>query len=182
LLAQAIAPSARGGPLDEILDRALNAAQLAGASYADVRIVESRTQLLEVKNRQISALQESGTMGLGVRVLVDGAWGFAASADCSTAEAERCAALATRIARASAKFRIVPIALSPLAPVTARWETPIETDPFQVPLADKIALLVEATGIMQREAQIKVAQGNMQFWEDRSASPPPRARASSSAS
>src|SRR5204863_9427362 len=58
-------------------------------------------------------------------------------------------------------------ALSPLAPVTARWETPIETDPFPVPLADKIALLVEATGIMQREAQIKVAQGNMQFWEDK---------------
>ena len=165
--AQAIVPSARGGPLDEILDRALNAAQLAGASYADVRIVESRTQFLEVKNRQISALQESGTMGLGVRVLVDGAWGFAASADSSTAEAERCAALATRIARASAKFRIVPIALSPLAPVIARWETPIETDPFQVPLADKIALLVEATGTMQREAQIKVAQGNMQFWEDK---------------
>src|SRR5436190_7587774 len=122
--------------VDEILDRALNAAQLAGASYADVRIVESRSQFIEVKNRQVSALQESGTMGIGVRVLVDGAWGFAASADPSTAEAERCAALAVRIARSSARFRIDPVTLSPLAPVTARWETPIETDPFPVPLAD----------------------------------------------
>jgi len=152
--------------MDEILDRALNAAQLAGASYADVRVVESRSQFLEVKNRQVSALQESGTLGLGVRVLVDGAWGFAASADPSVAEAERCAALAVRIARASAKFRINPITLSPLAPAVARWETPIEVDPFTVPLADKIALLVEATGLMEHEKSVKVAQGNMQFWED----------------
>ncbi|TMQ53455.1 MAG: TldD/PmbA family protein [Candidatus Eisenbacteria bacterium] len=153
--------------VDEILDRALNAAQLAGASYADVRLVESRTQLLEVKNRRVSALQESGTLGLGVRVLVDGAWGFAASADPSTTEAERCATLAARVARASARFRVAPVALSPVKPAVTRWETPIEVDPFTVPLADKIALLVEATGLMEREAQVKVAQGSMQFWEDK---------------
>ena len=152
--------------MDEILDRALNAAQLAGASYADARVVESRSQFLEVKNRQVSALQESGTLGLGVRVLVNGAWGFAASAEPSMAEAERCAALAVRIARASAKFRLEPITLSPLAPAVAKWATPIEVDPFAVPLADKIALLAEATGIMERESKVKVAQGNMMFWED----------------
>jgi TldD protein len=119
-----------------------------------------------VKNRQVSALQESGTLGLGVRVLVNGAWGFAASAEPSVAEAERCAALAVRIARASAKFRLEPIVLSPLAPAVARWNTPFEVDPFTVPLADKIALLAEATGIMEREPKVKVAQGNMMFWED----------------
>jgi len=152
--------------VDEILDRALNAAQLAGASYADVRVIESRTQLIEVKNRRVTALQESSSMGLGVRVLKDGAWGFAASPEPSAAEAERCASLATRIARASARFRMAPIALAPLTPVTARWETPFEVDPFTVPLADKIAHLVSATGLMEREASVKVAQGNMQFWED----------------
>ena len=152
--------------MDDILDRALNAAQLAGASYADVRLVESRGQFLEVKNRQVSALQESTTLGLGVRVLVDGAWGFAASADPSAAEAERCATLAARIARASARHRLEPIVLSPLQPSVAKWQTPIEIDPFTVPLADKIALLTEATGLMEREARVKVAQGNMQFWED----------------
>ena len=152
--------------MDDVLDRALNAAQLKGASYADVRVVESRSQFLEVKNRQVSALQEWSTFGLGVRVLVDGAWGFAASADPSAAEAERCAALAARIAHASARHRLAPIVLAPLAPVTARWETPIEIDPFTIPLADKIALLSDATGIMERTPRVKVAQGNMQFWED----------------
>jgi TldD protein len=152
--------------LDEILDRALNAAKLAGASYADARVVESRGQFIEVKNRQVAALQESGSMGLGVRVMVDGAWGFAASADLSLDEAERCARLATRIARASARFRIAPIALAPVEPARARYATPLTTEPFEVPLADKIALLVRATGLMEKEKGITVAQGNMQFWED----------------
>ena len=153
--------------MDDVLDRALNAAQLAGATYADARVVESRSQILEVKNRLVSALQEGAAAGLGVRVLVGGAWGFAASAEVSLAEAERCARLACRVARAAAAFRRAPIALSPLEPRTARYETPLTRDPFEVPLADKIALLVEATATMEREPGIRVAHGDMQFWEDR---------------
>ncbi len=152
--------------MDEILDRALNTAQLAGATYADARVVDSRSQMIEVKNRQVAALQESGSMGLGVRVIVDGAWGFASSADVTLDEAERCARLAARIARASARVRTAKIALAPVAPRVARWTTPFTIDPFEVPLADKIALLVEATGLMETEKAVKVAQGNMQFWED----------------
>jgi TldD protein len=152
--------------VDEILDRALNTAQLAGATYADARVVDSRSQMIEVKNRQVAALQESGSMGLGVRVIVDGAWGFASSADVTLDEAERCARLAARIARASARVRTAKIALAPVAPRVARWTTPFTIDPFEVPLADKIALLVEATGLMETEKAVKVAQGNMQFWED----------------
>ena len=153
--------------MDEILDRALNTAQLAGASYGDARVVESRFQLIEVKNRRIGALQESAGMGLGVRALVDGAWGFAATPEPSPAEADRCARLACRLARASALFRREKLRLSPLDPVVAEYVTPMARDPFEVPLADKIALLVEATGIMQREPAVRVANGDMRFWEDR---------------
>ena len=153
--------------MNDILDRALNTAQLEGAGYAEARTVDARAQLLEVKNRQVSALNESASLGLGVRVLVDGAWGFAASAEISADDAEACARLACRIARASAKFRRGPVVLAPLAPAVARYETPFTIDPFEVPLADKIALLVEATGIMQKEKAVRVAQGNMQFWEER---------------
>lgn len=153
--------------MQELADRALNAAQLGGATYADVRVVESRSQLIEVKNRRPTALQESAGLGLGVRVIVDGAWGFAASASADPAEAERCAALACRIARASARFRLQPVVLSPLAPRRATWETPMARDPFEVSLADKIDLLVRATGAMQGEATVKVAQGTMHFWEER---------------
>jgi len=74
--------------VNDILDRALNTAQLEGASYAEARTVESRSQQLEVKNRQVSTLAEGESFGLGVRVIVDGAWGFAASAEVSAADAE----------------------------------------------------------------------------------------------
>ena len=153
--------------MNELADRALNAAQMGGASYADVRVVESRSQLVEVRNRRPSALQETAGLGLGVRVLVDGGWGFAASASADAAEAERCAALACRIARASARFRLQPIVLSPLAPQRAAYETPLSRDPFTVSLADKVDLLVRATGVMQAESAITVAQGALRFWEER---------------
>ena len=152
--------------MDDILDRALNAAALAGAGYADARITASRHQLIEVRNRQVNALHDGSGHGLGVRVLVDGAWGFAASADVSLADAERCAREACRVARASARFRLAPITLSRLAPARGRWETPLTRDPFEVPLADKIELLVEASGIAAREPAVRVATAGMQFWDE----------------
>jgi TldD protein len=153
--------------MQEVADRALNAAQVAGASYADARVVESRWQLIEVKNRQPTGLQEGSGLGLGVRVLVDGAWGFAGADSVDLAEAERCADLACRIARASARFRRDPIVLSHLAPQRASWDTPVVRDPFAVSLADKIDLLVRATGAMQAEPAVSVAQGALHFWEER---------------
>ena len=153
--------------MQDVADRALNAAQLAGATYADVRVVESRSQLVEVKNRRPTALQEDAGLGLGVRVIVDGAWGFAGSASADPAEAERCAALACRIARASARFRLHPVTLSPLAPARASYQTPMVRDPFEVSLADKLALLERATAIMEAERGVTVAQGALRFWDER---------------
>jgi TldD protein len=153
--------------MQDVADRVLNAAQLGGATYADARVVESRWQLVEVKNRRPTGLQEGAGLGLGVRVLVDGAWGFAGAASVDLAEAERCAALACRIARASARFRREPIGLSPLRPQRATWATPLARDPFEVSLADKIDLLVRATGAMQGEPAVAVAQGTLHFWEEK---------------
>jgi TldD protein len=151
----------------DIADRALNAAQLAGAGYADARVVESRSQLIEVKNRQVSALQEGASVGLGVRVLVDGAWGFAASAQLEASEAERCARLACQVARASARVRGEPVRLLPMRPTLASYATPMQIDPFEVSLADKIDLLIRSSAAMAGEPSVVVAQANMNFWEDR---------------
>ncbi len=150
----------------DIAERALNQAQLRGASYADARVIRSRVQQIEVKNRRVSALHEGSSCGLGVRVVADGAWGFAASADVGAAGAERCAALAVQIARASALFRRGELRLSPLRPAVDRWETPQRVDPFKVSLADKADLLVRATGAMEEVGAVKVATGQMSFWED----------------
>jgi hypothetical protein len=94
---------------------------------------------------------------VGVRVLVDGAWGFAASADPSAAEADavpRCGA-----DRAPARFH--PLHAFAARPVRT-LETPIETDPFTV-AGGQDRLPVEATGWWS--AYVKAAQGNMQFWK-----------------
>jgi len=153
--------------VNSFADRALNAAQLAGASYADVRVVESRTQFVEVKNRKVTALQEGTSTGLGVRVLARGAWGFAASAELDEAAAERCGREACRVALASALFRRSPVELSRLGPLQARYQTPVKIDPFEVSLADKIELLMRATAAMQGEPSIVVARGSMNFWDER---------------
>jgi TldD protein len=75
--------------LQELTDRALNAAQIQGATYADIHIVRRQTQSITVKNGVVEALEISEDQGFGVRVIVDGAWGFASSARLEQAEMDR---------------------------------------------------------------------------------------------
>ena len=74
-------------------DRALNLAQVQGATYADVRIVQRRTQNITVKNGVVETLSDSESQGFGVRVVVDGAWGFASSSRLAPDEVDRITAL-----------------------------------------------------------------------------------------
>src|SRR5215218_8453602 len=86
----------------DLTDRALDAAMAAGASYADVRIERLERQVVSVKNGRPDGLLEDESQGFGVRVLVDGAWGFASSSRVEPREIERVARRAVEIARASA--------------------------------------------------------------------------------
>src|SRR5512136_1647930 len=95
----------RSCPLKDLIERALNVAQLKGASYADVRLVRREDESIAVKNGIVEALGRGSDQGLGVRVIANGAWGFASSAACvgdtaTMAEVERVAALAVSIAKA----------------------------------------------------------------------------------
>jgi len=89
--------------VDEILTRVLNAAQLAGASYADVRVVETVRQAILVRNGAVQGVSWTEDAGFGVRVVADGAWGFASSHRLAVEEAERVTKLAVEIARAPLK-------------------------------------------------------------------------------
>jgi TldD protein len=151
----------------QLADRALDTARGRGAGYADVRVNEERTQYVEVKNGQVSALADTNSYGIGVRVLVDGAWGFCASAEVSEAEADRCAAQAVAIARASRRVRPQPAALSALDPVVAEWQTPHRLDPFTTPLSTKVDLLLATDAAMRAVRGLTLATSSMQFWEDR---------------
>ena len=149
--------------MKEIAERALNAAQLQGASYADIRIVHQQVQSILVKNGHVEGISHDENQGFGVRVIVNGAWGFASSSILSVEEAARVAAQAAQIARASSLAKTRDVSLGPPEVHVARYETPVQVDPFSVPLEEKIALLLAADEGMRRVKGIAVTESNMAF-------------------
>ena len=134
----------------ELTSRALDTATALGATYADVRVVRQLEEAITIKSGRLEGVAGGESEGFGVRVLVDGAWGFAASHSLSTAEADRVAAEAVRIARASATAIRRPVVLDDRPPAQGRYETPIEEDPFTVPLEDKLSDLMAADEALRR--------------------------------
>ena len=152
--------------MKDIVERALNAAQLQGASYADVRIVHQNTQSILVKNGHVEALSQDQNQGFGVRVVVNGAWGFASSSMLTLDEAAQVATRATQIARASSLVKTANVALGPPEVHVARYQTRVEIDPFSVPLDEKIALLLAADAEMRRVKGVAVTESNMEFLQE----------------
>jgi TldD protein len=145
----------------DLVIAALDAAVASGASYADVRSVETQTEALAVRGPQVEGLDRSNTTGIGVRVLSDGAWGYAASASLDPADVKRMASTAVAVAKASATVRSRPVELVPEPSHVDSWSGPEEKDPFAVPAEDKIALLTSATEQMERVAGVRLARGTM---------------------
>jgi TldD protein len=149
--------------MKDITGRVLNLAQMRGASYADIRVVERVTQRIAVKNGKVETLEQDETLGFGVRVIVNGAWGFASSSRLEGQELERVVAQAIAIAKASALTKTRDVNLG--APVVSRgyYETPIKINPFTVSLDEKIGLLMKADAEMRRIKGVKIARGELAF-------------------
>jgi len=128
----------------QLTERALDTASGLGASYADVRVVHHRNEGVSVKSGRLEGVISGESEGFGLRVLVDGAWGFAASHQLELDEADRVAVLAVRIARASATGLRTRVALDDRPPAQGRYETPVREDPFKIPIERKIGHLLEA--------------------------------------
>jgi TldD protein len=122
--------------------RALDAAKAAGASYADVRVNRNRTQNVSTRERQITGLSDNETMGMGVRVIANGSWGFAATGTLTADDVARAATQAVAQAKANAAARRRPLELAPTEIYKdVTWRSPIRTDPFEIPIEDKVDLL-----------------------------------------
>jgi TldD protein len=121
----------------QICDAGVAAALAAGASYADARAVVRRTQSVGVKNGRVDDISDVETEGIGVRVLVDGTWGFAGDRRLDEAGARDAAVRACAFARAAA--RRGSRSLAPVEAATGSYRTPVQIDPFSVSLEDKIA-------------------------------------------
>ncbi|MBI4497193.1 MAG: TldD/PmbA family protein, partial [Chloroflexi bacterium] len=150
----------------DLAQRALDTATARGAEYADVRFVRRQTQSIVVKNGRVEALTNNESYGFGVRVVADGAWGFAASSLVTPAEIDRVAAHAVAIARASALVRGPRAALGPPVRHQASYRTPVRKDPFAVSLDDKIGVLLRASEEMQRVPGIAVAEASVEVWRE----------------
>jgi TldD protein len=136
--------------MHEITDRALDTARVRGASYADVRVVRRQEESIDVKSGHLAGVLSHETEGFGVRVLVDGAWGFASSHRLTTVEADRVAGEAVRIARASATALRHRVVLDDRPAARGHFETPMVEDPFAIPLEQKIGDLLAADQAMNR--------------------------------
>jgi TldD protein len=153
--------------VNELIERALDAAERGGAGYTEVRVAERETEQLTVKNGALEAATSNVSAGFGIRVLVNGAWGFSSSRSLEPAEADRVAGEALEIARASALAQKGPVELDDSPPVTDTYRTPHDEDPFAVSLDDKLRVLMEADAGMARVSGIAIRESNLSFGRER---------------
>ncbi len=143
--------------------RALDAVSRRGVTYADVRAVDSRDRDLSIKNGKVGHVSSGESQGLGIRVLADGCWGFAATDDLTSDGIERAAALALEIARAGTAARTHEVALAPEEKHEAVWHSPMVIDPFAVPVDRSLATLLAVDTELRRNPGINLAEASMQF-------------------
>src|SRR5262245_44501630 len=134
----------------ELTERALDTATSLGATYAATRVVRRVDESFAIKTVRVEGVASGESEGFGVRVIVDGAWGFASSHVLTMAEADRVAGEAVRIARASATALRDPADLADRPVATGSYETPVQEDPFAVPLEQKIGDLLAADDAARR--------------------------------
>jgi TldD protein len=148
----------------DVARQAVEAAKAAGAEYADGRVVADEGESITVRNQVMEGIDRSTSEGIGIRVLVNGYWGFAATARLEPAEIQRTAGLAVEIARAASRLPMEPVRLAETEPQTGTWHSPMQDDPFNVPLEEKVAMLMETTRRMQAVDGLAFAEGGIDLY------------------
>ena len=128
---------------DKLADVALPLAKKLGATYADIRINRYRHESISTREERVQNVSRSQSFGFGVRVLVKGAWGFAASHLVTPESVRRITEQAVEIARANAMFQRRPVEMVSTPRVVAKWKSAFEKDPFDVATEDKVAFLLK---------------------------------------
>jgi TldD protein len=142
----------------------LDTAIARGAEYADVRFENGRSERIEVRNGVVGTLTDESSIGYGVRALYDGAWGFAASADLSRAGLDAAAARAVAIAKAGAMVAQRRFAQAPTDCYIDTYATPMERDPADVGMSERVALLLGAEHALHATPAISVGRAWLDLW------------------
>jgi TldD protein len=149
--------------MKDLATLAVDTASARGAGYADARLILMQHEEVRFKNGEPAGLDQSESAGVGVRVLVGGAWGFAATDDLTHEGITRCAALAVEIGRSSARLVAAPVRLAPEPPHRAAWASECRVDPFTVPLERKVELLARVDAEMRRVGGVRNAESSLTF-------------------
>jgi len=149
--------------MKHIANWALNTASVRGASYADTRIVAQRSRALSTKNGKVGSASDAESVGMSVRVIADGAWGFAASAELGRGAVEETAARAVAVAKASARVKRDNVRLAPEKAAVAEWSTPFKIDPFSTSVEQNIDLLLNIDAELRSVQGITLAETNLNF-------------------
>jgi TldD protein len=158
--------------LEDLGAAALREAKKLKATYCDIRIIRARNQFVSVrlnpergtgKTLEVPGASDGGSFGFGVRVIVDGAWGFAASPVVKADEIIRITGEAVEVAKANAVLKGKPVVLAPVPAYRDYWRTPHERDPFSVPLEEKLELIRKSAAEVKKEQQVFAANAVLAF-------------------
>ena len=151
-------------PIEELLADALNAAKGAGASWADARIGRYRQNFVGTREKQIVQVGDTDSIGIGVRALVNGAWGFAASQTLTRDGVAAAAREAAAIAKANQIPGAAPVVLAPAPSFpNATWKSSYSVDPFTIPVEQKAQLLIDANTEAMKVQNVKFVNSFLFF-------------------
>lgn len=142
---------------------ALDTATSRGATYAEIRIVDERNRALGTRNGKIGTASDSDSLGAGVRVIANGAWGFSATQDLTRDGLEKCAADAVAIAQASSTVKAQELRLAPEKPAIVDWSSPCKVDPFLISIDQNLSLLMQIDHELRAVKGITLAETNLNF-------------------
>jgi len=142
---------------------AIDTAKRRGASYADARVMDIRQRDISTKNGEVGTLAEGESLGIGVRVIAGGAWGFASTDRLTREGVQACGAKAVAIAKASAMAKRENVSLAPERAYVDTWQNPFLKDPMQIPVERQIDELLAADRAMLKVKGVTLAEGSMSF-------------------
>src|ERR1700689_2780543 len=142
---------------------AVGTALVRGATYADARVMDIRQRDISTKNGAVGTVVESESLGIGVRVISSGAWGFAATDRLTSEGVQACAAEAGAIAKASGLAKTHNVVLAAEIAHVDTWQSPFIQDPFRIPVERQIDLILAADKEMRRVKGVTLAEGSMAF-------------------
>ncbi len=148
-----------------ILKECIRTLKNKGVDYADCRFVRREDESIHVSDAVVEGFSRGLDVGVGIRVLYKGAWGFASSADVTAAALKKTANQALQIARASTMTLRHPVRLADQEVYQDHYRTPFKIDPFDVSTDDKLELLIEITRRCKAVDKIKKAEANLRFFK-----------------